>query len=160
VRGSVDFRGQMLFEPSNESELFGLLTTLAALEPALFDFKPLDYNTNKGIDLIVQDKRLVLSEHNLGYAELKQYLTPTFNHAFNYLRWIVCWDFGQNIGVGTNFEGISEGDVRQLKTGKDDDGLNIYWLDAPKAVNKIHVIKLKELLETKLNLKFTKTQLL
>jgi hypothetical protein len=27
VRGSVNFGGQMLFEPSNESELFGLLTT-------------------------------------------------------------------------------------------------------------------------------------
>ena len=125
VRNVANFKGHRLFEPRNESELFGLLTTLVALAPDLFDFEPLDYNTTKGIDLIVRDKRLVLAEHNLGYVELKQYLTPKFNHAFNYLRWIVCWEFGRNVGVGVKFEGIVDTDIRELKSGQDEDGRNL-----------------------------------
>ena len=150
VRNVAEFKGHMLFEPRNESELFGMLTTLVAIAPEVFDFEPMDYNTTKEIDLVVRDKRLVLAEHNLGYAELKRYLTPKFNHAFNYLRWIICWEFGANVGIGTNFEGISEGDIRQLKAAKEN-GYHVYWLDAPNAANKIHVINLKELLEAKLN---------
>ncbi len=76
TRQQSKFQDRPILEPRNESELFGLLTTLFALEPDLFDFEPLDYNTTKGIDLIVRDKRLVLAEHNLGYAELKYYLRP------------------------------------------------------------------------------------
>jgi hypothetical protein len=159
VRNVAEFKGHMLFEPRNESELFGMLTTLVAIAPEVFDFEPMDYNTTKGIDLVVRDKRLVLAEHNLGHAELKRYLTPKFNHAFNYLKWIICWEFGTNVGIGTNFEGISEGDIRQLKAAKEN-GYHVYWLDAPNAANKIHVINLKELLEAKLNIKFTKKQIL
>lgn len=158
-RNTAQIDGRTLLEPHNESELFGLLTTLVALRPDAFEFEPLDYNTNKGIDLIVRDKRQVLNEHNLGYVELKQYLSPKFNHAFQYLRWIICWEFGRNVGPGSNFEGISEVDVRQLNVAKDDDGHNVYWLDAPKATNKIHVIPLKEFLDVKLGIKFGEHEL-
>jgi hypothetical protein len=158
-RNVAKLDGHTLLEPHNESELFGLLTTLIALRPNLFDFEPLDYNTTKGIDLIVRDKRLVLNEHSIGYIELKHYLTPSFNHAFPYLRWIVCWEFGRNVGAGSNFEGISDADIRQLKVGKDDKGRNVYWLDAPKAANKIHVIPLKEFLGSELQLKFAEREL-
>lgn len=153
------FDGHRIFEPRNESELFGLLTTLVALRPDIFEFEPLDYNTTKGIDLIARDKRLVLDEHSVGYVELKQYLTTSFNHAFHYLRWIVCWDFARNVGEGSNFEGISESDVRKLKAERDDEGRKVYWLDAPKAVNKIQVIPLREFL-TNLGVNFVETELL
>lgn len=159
-RHAAQLGGITLFEPRNESELFGLLTSLVALAPNIFDFDPLDYNTTKGIDLIVRDKRLVLSEHSVGYLELKQYLTPSFNHAFAYLRWIVCWEFGRNVAPGSNFEGISDSDIRQLKEGKDDNGHSIYWLDAPKAANKIHVIPLKQYLQDKLGLAFAEKEIL
>jgi hypothetical protein len=106
----------------------------------------------------VRDKRLVLSEHNLGYAELKLYLNAEFNHAFNYLRWVVCWEFGRNVGMGTRFEGVSDTDIRELKGETDAQGESIYWLDAPRAANKIHVICLKEFLEKKRGLRFTKEQ--
>ena len=137
------FHDRSCLNLANESELFGLLTTLFAIEPDVFEFEPLDYNTTKGIDLIVRDKRLVLAEHNLGYAELKFYLNTTFNHAFTHLRWIICWEFARNVGVGTRFEGISDTDIRELRAAKDESGQTIHWLDAPKAANKIHVIPLK-----------------
>lgn len=158
VRNVAEYKGHTLLEPNNESELFGLLTTLVGIAPELFEFELLDYNTTKGIDLIVYDKRQVLAEHNLGYLELKHFLTSSFNHAFQYLKWILCWDFGRNIAVGSRFEGLSDADVRELRAAKDTNGLNIYWLDAPQAANKIHVINLKELLETKAGIKFTLKQ--
>ncbi len=37
-----------LLAPRNESELFGLFTTVFALRPQLFEFEPLDYNTTRG----------------------------------------------------------------------------------------------------------------
>ena len=156
TRNVASFEGRLLLEPRNESELFGMLTTLVAIRSDLFDFEPMDYNTTKGIDLVVRDKRQVLDEHSLGYAELKHYLTPAFNHAFKFLRWIVCWEFGRNVQVGTKFEGMAEAESRELKASQEDDGSFIYWLDAPRAANKIHVIRLKELLENKCNVKFTR----
>jgi hypothetical protein len=159
TRNVAEFKGHSLSEPGNESELFGLLTTLVALAPEVFDFEPLDYSTNKGLDLIVRDKRQVLTEHNLGYLELKHHLTPQFNHAFSYLRWIVCWEFGRSVSVGSNFMGISETDVRQLRTAKDENQHNVYWLDSATAANKINVINLKEFLKTRLSIEFTKRDL-
>ena len=137
VRNIAEFKGHRLLEPRNEFELFGLLTTLVGIAPELFEFEPLDYSTTKGIDLVIHDKRQVLAEHNLGYLELKHFLTPKFNHAFQYLKWIVCWEFGRSVSVGSKFEGISDTDIRELRSGKDEHGLNIYWLDAPQAANKI-----------------------
>ncbi len=61
--------------------------------------------------------------------------------------------------MGTNFEGISETDIRQLKAEKDENGHTVYWLDTPKAANKIHVIPLKEFLQIKRNVTFTKREI-
>jgi len=47
-------------------------------------------------------------------------------------------------------------DARTLKSRKEEAGNTIYWLDAPKAANKIHVIPLKEIFEVRLGLKFVK----
>jgi hypothetical protein len=47
-----------------------------------------------------------------------------------------------------------------LKGSKDENGLNVYWLDAPEAANKIHVVQLKELLQKKLKVEFTGQPLL
>ena len=153
------FRGWRIFEPRNNDELFGLLTSLVAVDGNLFDFDPLDDNTTKGIDLIVRDKRQVLTEHSLGYAELKYQLGTRFNHAFQYLKWIICWDFDKSFSPGANVSGIVETDTRQLKCTKDSDGHKIYVIDAPKAANKIHVINLKEFLEQKHGVAFVNENL-
>jgi len=152
----VPLRINHLYTPfsNRESEVFGLMMVVHALEPELFDFEPLDYNTTRGIDLVVRDKRDILEEHRLGYAELKYYLMPNFNHAFRFLKWIVCWDFGKTAVVDSLFVGAEESDRRSLKTGIDENNHRVYWLDAPRAANKIHVIRLKELLNDRLGLQF------
>jgi hypothetical protein len=150
------FDGRLLVEPSSESELFGLFTIIYGARPDLFDFEPLDYNTTRGIDIIARNKSPnLITEGEHSYVELKHTLqAKKFNHAFGYLRWIVCWDFDKSVVTGIDLQGIEEGDVRRLQVSSTDDGLTVYWLDNKRKASKIQVIRLKEYLKQKLGLEF------
>jgi hypothetical protein len=144
-----------LLEPENESELFGLFITIYSLQPGLFEFEPLDYDTRRGIDIIARNKsNNLITEGEFWYVELKYALKSAFNHAFKHLRWIMCWDFDKNVGEGTTFQGIEETDIRSLVTSKDDDGLPLYFLDSKTQPHKIQVIRLREFLKDRLHVEF------
>ncbi len=148
--------GRTLVEPTNEAELFGLLMTIYAMRPDLFEFEPHDYNANRGIDMIAQNKGgNQLLEGSYWYIELKHTLQPKrFNHAFKYLRWIVCWDFDKGIADGSKFEGIEDADWRQLQSSRNDDGHQVYFLDSKAKPGKVQVIRLKEFLKQRLDIEF------
>jgi hypothetical protein len=154
-RKVAELDGRLLLEPQNESELFGLLIIVYALRPEIFEFEPLDYNTNRGIDLIARNKsddHITEGEHS--YIELKHTLRKDFNHAYKYLRWIVCWDFDKSVSMGADFHGVEESDVRKLRSEEDDDGHRFYFLDNRRKRTKIEVIRLKEYLQQRLGLEF------
>jgi hypothetical protein len=97
----------------------------------------------------------MITEGEHSYVELKHTLQlKKFNHAFDYLRWIVCWDFDKSIVSGAELQGIEEGDIRRLQISADDQGHNIYFLDNRRRASKIQVIRLKEYLKQKLGLEF------
>lgn len=145
-----------LVEPDNESELFGLLMTVYALHPDLFPFEPLNYDTRRGIDMIARNKSdNRITEGDFWYIELKYALRSDFNHAFKFLRWIVCWDFDKNVGEGTEFRGIEDKDTRLLETSLDEDGLPVYYLNNKAQPRKIQIIRLKEFLKKRINLDFS-----
>lgn len=155
VRRVAKYNGRTLYEPSNESELFGLLVTVYALHPELFEFEPLDYNTTRGIDVIAKNKSGTTgSEGQHWYVELKYMLRSDFNHAFEHIRWIVCWDLDKSIGDGSEFRGIEDSDVRRLTVDTDDAGRQVYFLDNRKRAGKIQIIRLKEYLKERLNIEF------
>ncbi len=156
-RSKISIQDVELFEPHNESEVFGFLITLTTLLPDLFEFTPIDYNTSRGIDIIAQNKRADgIRENKYSYIELKYILRSDFNHAFRYLRWIVCWDFSSKITEDTKFTGIkADEDIRKLKIEKDKDGHNIYFLEGVGNVHKIEVIRLREFIKNKLVLEFS-----
>jgi hypothetical protein len=147
---------RLLVEPNNESELFGVFITVYALHPEIFDFEPIDYNTTKGIDIIARNKSPnMITEGEHSYIELKYSLQKKkFNHAFDYLRWIICWDFDKTVIPGVELQGIEEPDVRQLQVSTNEQGFNIYFLNNPRRHNKIQVIRLKEYLKQRLKLEF------
>lgn len=147
---------RLLVEPNNESELFGVFTTIYSLHPELFEFEPLDYNTTKGVDIIARNKSPnLITEGEHSYIELKYLLqAKKFNHAFDFLRWIICWDFDKTVTVGSDLTGIEDTDVRRLQSATDENGHPVYFLDNQRRANKIQVIRLKELLKNKLDLKF------
>ena len=149
------FENLKLVEPSNESELFGLFVTVYSLRPDLFDFELLDYNTTKGVDNIARHRsanRITEGEH--GYIELKYKLQPKINHAYQYLRWLVCWDFDKNVIEGTELRGIEDNDIRRLETDLDDDGDPIYFLNNKRLAHKVQVIRLKQFVSRKMGLDF------
>jgi Histidine kinase-, DNA gyrase B-, and HSP90-like ATPase len=149
------YNNRVFVEPQNESELFGLFTSIYALHPDLFEFEPLDYNTTEGIDVIARNKstnRIVEGEH--WYVELKYLMKCKFNHAFQHLRWIVCWDFDKSVAIGSEFQGVEETDIRRLAADTGEDGHIIYFLDNKRKATKIQIIKLKEFLRNKLGIEF------
>lgn len=142
-------------EPQNESELFGLFAAVYTLHPELFEFELLDYNTTNGIDIIARHKganKITEGEH--GYIELKYKLQTKINHAYQFLRWVVCWDFDKNVSPGSELRGIEDLDIRVLETTLDDDADPLYYLNPKRGAHKVQVLKLKELLRRKLNLDF------
>lgn len=146
----------ILVEPNNESELFGLLISVYSIHPEIFDFQPVDYDTTRGIDIIAKNKTnnfILDGEHS--YIELKYFLqNKKFNHSFNHLRWIVCWDFDKSISTGIELTGIEDNDIRKLKSDFDDNKKTLYFLDSPKKHKKIQVIRLKEYLKQHLKIEF------
>jgi hypothetical protein len=150
------FAGRVFPEPQNESELFGLFTSIYSLHPDLFDFEPIDYNTSRGVDIIGRNKSPDTNlEGENWYIELKYLLqSKRFNHAYEHLRWIIVWDFDKNIGVGSEFQGIEETDTRKLETGQSDSGEPVYFLSSPKKAKKIQIIRLREFLKLKLGIEF------
>ena len=148
--------GRLLIEPQNESELFGLFIVVYALHPELFEFEPLDYNTSRGIDIVARNKSdNLITEGEHWYIELKHTLqTKRFNHAFEYLRWLICWDFDKGVVPGIDLQGIEDTDIRQLQAATDDDGYRIYFLNPRKKARKVQVVCLKEVLKQRLKLQF------
>lgn len=156
-RRTAKLDGRLLVEPQNESELFGIFVAVYTLHPELFEFEPLDYNTSRGIDVIARNKSgNPITEGDHSYVELKHTLqAKRFNHAYQHLRWILCWDFAPNIIVGTSdFSGVEENDIRRIQAAIDDDGKSIYFLDSKKKATKIQIIRLKEFLKERLGLEF------
>lgn len=154
-RKTAKYKDRLLVEPQTESELFGLFMQVYALNPGSFPFEPLDYNTTKGIDIIARNKsenRIIEGEH--WYIELKHLLRANFNHVFQYIRWVICWDFDKGIVKGSELRGVDESDVRYLVTDKDDKGNSVYFLDNRKKATKIQVIRLKEYLDQQLKITF------
>jgi hypothetical protein len=146
---------QILLEPRNESELFGIFMKIYALNPGLFDFEPIDYNTTRGIDIVARNRTdNKISESSFWYVELKFLLRETLDHGFKFLRVIVCWDFDKDIRPDTEFAAVQEGDVRTLERNKDDKGHALYYLNSRTSAVKVQVIRLRELLHEKLGIEF------
>jgi hypothetical protein len=150
------YKGHTLLEPRNESELFGLFMRIYALEPQLFSFEPLDYNTSRGIDVIARNKAGKNgAEADLWYVELKYLLKTNLNHGFKHLRWILCWDFDKAIDSNSEFGStVQENDIRKLESGKSKEGEVLYFLSSPTSAVKVQVIRFQEFLKHTLNLEF------
>jgi len=87
------FKDVALVEPTRESGVYALLVQLATLEPNLFPFAIVDYDTHSGIDVIAKmqgPKPIGLSD--LFYVELKFFFEAPMNHTFDNMRYVVCWD--------------------------------------------------------------------
>lgn len=153
-RRMVEINQRVLLEPTNESELFGLFMSLYTMFPEKFEFEPLDYNTKQGIDLIARNKsKNKVSDCEYWYIELKHLLGKFFNHSFDNIRWIICWDFEKTLKDGTVLTSIIQNQERSLRICGDKDKPQ-YFLDSESSLTKIKIIKIKDFIEKELGHKF------
>lgn len=149
----LKFGDLILLEPKNESELYAIFNTVYTLKKDIFEFEPLDYNTNIGIDIIARNKSIQkIADCEYWYVELKYLLsTKGFNHSFRNLRWIVCWDFSKEVKDGTEITSQVDNEVRKLKIGNDK-GKPVYYLENDSSSIRIKIVKLKEIIENEFNI--------
>jgi hypothetical protein len=154
-RRVANTNGRVFLEPSNETEMLGFFTSIYSLFPDEFEFELLDYNSTRGIDSIARNKTgSNVRDSEFWYVELKHMLKTTFNHGFQHLRLIICWDFDRTVRDGTEFTGV-DGTSRTLSVSVDDSGCPLYFLDDRKGANKVQIIRLKEFLAKRKGIDFT-----
>ncbi len=142
-------------EPERESGVFSIFLLLSHKLPDLFPFQIVDYDTHEGIDVIAKgDRTTPITSARLFYVEFKRTLGGYFNHSFENLHSIVCWE--TDIKHDDYLKDIN-GEERKMQIiapSKSGD-YTTYFLDNPKKAHKIEVFCLKSYLREKLNIEFS-----
>lgn len=149
------FKGIELVEPRQEAGVYSLFLILAALQPDLFPWKIVDYDTKEGYDVLTRENDgLSLDRTRMAFLEFKKELGRSFDHSFGKLEAIVCWDC--NLSDGDEVED-KEGKKRSLKiTPRSAEQPHTkYMLISNTEPHNIEVIVLKHYIKEKLGLEFT-----
>jgi len=150
----AEYKGVTLVEPERESGVFSLLLLLSNIDRDIFPFQIIDYDTHDGIDVIAKgDKTTPISSSKLYYVEIKKNLTKSFNHSFENLHSVVCWDTEikhDEIVKDINNEERKLQIDQPLKAGDH----TTFFLDHPKKAHKIEVFVLKYYLKEKCGIEF------
>lgn len=146
-----------LVEPQQENGVFTIFMQLSSVDSDIFPFTVVDYDTHIGIDVIVKGKdTMPIKSSRLFYVEFKNYLSKVFNHSFDNLHSIVCWDINSSeLKHGEEVTDIA-GKRRTLKIISPEDAGDYtrYYLDSLRDGRKIEVFVLKYYLEEKYGIKF------
>jgi len=149
------YKGLHLVEPQKEQGVFSLFLQISQAEEDLFPFYIIDYDTHSGIDVIVKEKNdsLPLKQDRLYYVEFKNRLERNFNHSFEHLHNIICWDI--DLVNGQEIEDVAK-KKRIVKIIQPVDGNDYthYYLDDPRGSLKIEIFVLKTYLKEKLGIDF------
>ena len=148
------YKELVLVEPHRESGVQSLVVQLMALEPEAFPFSVVDYDTHEGIDIIVKSRDAVaVKSSRLYYVEFKYLLSTAFNHSFENLHSIICWD--TELKNGQIVKDINN-DERKLAvvSPADPKDYTRYFLENPRKAHRIEVFVLKDYLPQKLKIEF------
>jgi hypothetical protein len=153
----ADYNGVRLVAPERESGVFSLFMQLESINPELFPFKVIDYDTHSGIDVIVKGvDQIPIVSSKLYYVEFKNYLKKQFNHSFKNLHSIICWEINTNeIKHGDEITDIAnKSRVLKIMQRENDEDYTRYYLDSERSARKIEVFVLKQYIEEKLGITF------
>jgi hypothetical protein len=151
---TLRYKGTTLIEPQRESGVQSLVVRLMTLEPLLFPFSVVDYDTHEGIDVIVKSSDLVtVQSSKFYYVEFKYLLSTTFNHSFENLHSIICWDTELKHGDIVKDINTEERKLIIIASANDNDYTR-YFLDHPRRAHKIEIFVLKDYLPSKLKMDF------
>jgi hypothetical protein len=148
------YNNVILVEPTRESGVQSLVVQLMTIEPELFPFTVVDYDTHEGIDIIVKGNDAVpVHGSRLYYVEFKHRISTVFNHSFENLHSIVCWD--TDLKHGNIVKDINNEERKLSVVAPQDAGdYTRYVLDNPRKAHRIEVFVLKDYLPQKLKVEF------
>lgn len=151
----AEYKGITIIQPERESGVYSIVLQLLTVNSDVFPFQIIDYDTHSGIDVIVKgDKRTPIQNSKLFYVEFKYYLTNSFNHSFQNLKCIICWDTEikhDDIVIDINKE---ERKMQIIAKDDSNESYTKYFLDNPRKADKIEVFVLKDYLKEKLSIDF------
>ena len=151
------YEGITLVEPYSEIGVLAIMAQLAVVAPTLFPFTILDYDTHSGYDVLVKgDATTPIQNARKFYVEYKYVVTGTFNHSFQNLRSIVCWNtkLQQDDEVQDIAQKKRVMKIQPPEKPTDPSAYTRFFLDDPHSPNKIEVIVLKLYLKERLQLEF------
>lgn len=153
----AQFNGINLVEPQQENGVFSIFMHLSSYDESLFPFTIIDYDTHTGIDVIVKGQdNMPVKTSKMYYVEFKNYLNKNFNHSFENIHSIVCWDINLNeLRSNEEVKDIAN-QRRTLKVipPENENDYTRYYLDSLRSERKIEVFVLKYYLKEKLNIEF------
>jgi hypothetical protein len=146
---SSDGKTLKFLEPRTEQGVLWLLGQLVGLWPERFQWlKIVDLDSHFGYDLLVLRKHHLMDEEEPVFVELKYNLRDSadFNHPFDYLSSIVCWE--TSLHADEELRDIRE-HVRVFKiaTPTKDRQFTKYFLNNPEGGLNIEVVVLRKYLE-------------
>lgn len=146
-----------LIEPRQENGVFSIFMQLSSIKPDIFPFTIVDYDTHAGYDVIVKaNDSLPIKTSKLYYVEFKNYLTRNFNHSFENLYSIVCWDINTtDLKNGDEVTDIAKKKrTLQIVSPENNNDHTRYFLDSPRESRKIEIYVLKYYLNEKFGIEF------
>lgn len=150
------FKGVELIEPSMEMGVVSLFNLVYALERSVFPFHVIDYDTKRGYDtLVAYSTPADLSQESISFVEFKYMLTREFNHSFDHLMAVICWDC--NLPDGAEVKDIRDKRrVLRITPARDelDYDYTRYMLTTPIDPHNIQVFVLKDYLRERLGIEF------
>lgn len=150
----AEYKGVTLIEPQSEIGVLAMMVQLSVVESELFPFTIIDYDTHSGYDVLVKgDSATPIQNARKFYVEYKHLLSSSFNHSFQNLKCIVCWN--------TKLRHDDEiSDITDTKRTLQIHGVGPkgsytkYFLHDPGDANRIEVFVLKFFLKEKLGIEF------
>ncbi len=148
------YKNHVLVEPQRESGVFALALQLSTIEYDFFPFEMLDYDTHSGLDVIAKgDNTTPITSAKLFYVEFKNYLIKDFNHSFENLYSIVCWDI--DIKHDEIVRDLNKNERKlQIIQPESENDYTKYYLDDPRSTHKIEIFVLKDYLRQKYDIEF------
>jgi hypothetical protein len=148
------YKDAILVEPRRESGVQSLVVQLSTIDPKIFPFTVVDYDTHEGIDIIVKGNDTVpVHGSRLYYIEFKYVMSTSFNHSFENLHSIVCWDVDLKHGDIVQDVNREDRKLAVAAPGNSSDYTH-YFLDHPRKAHRIEVFVLKDYLPQKLGIEF------
>lgn len=148
------FENVELIEPGVEMGVIALFNLVYAHKPSLFPFHIIDYDTKRGYDaLVARSTPNDLSRESMFFIEFKYTLISEFNHSFEHLTAIICWDC--NLSEGDEIRDIQDNRWElSITLPRDDSDYTCYRLMSPRGSHNIEVFVLKDYLREKLGIEF------